>query len=144
MVRISRHIDIDAPLAKVWEAAADLATHDRWMRDAESIVFLSDTRSGVGTVMKVRTVVGPFRSTDVMEVTEWDEGRAIGIRHDGPVRGRGRFTLSPVAGGTRFGWIEELTFSLALGGPITAVLAKPVLGFVWSRNLRALKAQLEG
>jgi hypothetical protein len=51
------------------------------MADAESIVFLSETRSGVGTVMQVRTVVGPFRTTDVMEVTEWDERRTIGVRH---------------------------------------------------------------
>lgn len=143
MARITQHVDIAAPLARVWRAASDLATHDRWMADAESIVFRSDVRSGVGTVMEVRTVVGPFRTTDVMEVTEWEEGRAIGVRHTGLVTGQGRFELAPMAGGTRFTWTEELTFPLRMGGPVTAFLARPVLGWIWRRNLNGLKRELE-
>ncbi|MEX1003839.1 MAG: SRPBCC family protein [Acidimicrobiia bacterium] len=143
MARIIQHVDIDAPLESVWRAASDLATHDRWMADAESIVFLSETRSGPGTVMQVRTVVGPFRTTDIMEVTEWDEGKAIGVRHEGLVTGTGRFTLAPMAGGTRFSWTEDLTFPWWLGGAATAFLARPVLGLIWLRNLRGLKSELE-
>lgn len=143
MVHIAQHIDIDAPLEAVWGAASDLAAHHRWMADAESVVFLSETRSGVGTVMQVRTVVGPFRTTDVMEVIEWDEGRAIGVRHEGLVTGTGRFTLSAMANGTRFSWTEDLSFPTWLGGPVTAILAKPVLGLIWRRNLRGLKKHLE-
>jgi uncharacterized protein YndB with AHSA1/START domain len=143
MVRIIQYVDIDAPLASVWRAASDLATHDRWMADAESIVFLSEARSGPGTVMQVRTVVGPFRTTDIMEVTEWDEGKAIGVRHEGLVTGEGRFTLAPMAGGTRFTWTEVLTFPWWLGGPVTALFARPVLGSIWRRNLRGLKADVE-
>ena len=143
MVRIIQHVDIAAPLDAVWRAASDLATHDRWMTDAESIVFLSDTRSGAGTVMQVRTVVGPFRMTDIMEVTEWEEGKVIGVRHEGLVTGEGRFILAPMAGGTRFTWREDLTFPLRLGGPVTAFLAKPVLSLLWRRNLRGLKTEVE-
>ena len=143
MARITRHVDIAAPLDVVWGAAADLASHAEWMADAESIEFTTDTRTGVGTTMRVLTVVGPLRTTDVMEVTEWDEGRAIGVVHRGLVTGRGRFELSPVAGATRFTWTEELTFPLWLGGPLTAFLAGPVLGWIWRRNLRGLKERLE-
>lgn len=143
MARISQHVDIDASLSEVWKAAANLATHARWMADAESILFRSETRSGIGTVMEVRTVVGPFRTTDVMEVTEWDEGRSIGVRHTGLVTGEGRFVLAPVAGATRFTWNEELTFPIWLGGPITAFFARPVLGWIWRRNLNGLKRDLE-
>lgn len=143
MARVTQHVDIDASLARVWEAAADLATHHRWMTDAESVEFLSEARSGVGTVMQVRTVVGPFRTTDMLEVTEWEERRAIGVRHSGLIRGEGRFSLAALAGGTRLTWTEDLTFPLFLGGPVTALVAKPVLGLIWRRNLRALKADLE-
>jgi uncharacterized protein YndB with AHSA1/START domain len=144
MAHITQHVDIAAPLEVVWSAASDLATHDRWMADAESIVFLSETRSGVGTLMQVRTVVGPFRTVDVMEVIEWDEGRSIGVRHEGLVKGVGRFELSAVAGATRFTWTEQLTFPVWLGGQITAFVAKPVLSLIWRRNLAGLKTHLEG
>lgn len=143
MVRIIQHVDIDAPVSSVWGAASDLATHDRWMADAESIVFLSESRSGPGTVMQVRTVVGPLRTTDIMTVTEWEESKVIGVRHEGLITGEGRFSIAPMAGGTRFTWTEVLTFPWWLGGPITAFFARPVLGLIWRRNLRGLKAEVE-
>ena len=143
MATITQSIDIDAPLDAVWREAADLASHAEWMADAESIEFETDQRSGVGTVMVVETVVGPLRTTDRMEVTDWVERETIGVRHSGIVTGSGHFRLSPIAGGTRFTWTERLTFPAILGGPVTATLAKPVLGFIWRRNLRGLKRRVE-
>jgi carbon monoxide dehydrogenase subunit G len=143
MARISVHVDIDAPIEEVWREAADLPSHAEWMADAESIEFLSESRAGVGTRMRVATKVGPLRTNDMMEVTEWVEGRSIGVRHSGVVTGEGRFDLSAVAGGTRFSWTEELTFPVYLGGPITAFFAKPVLRWIWQRNLTGLKRRVE-
>lgn len=144
MVRITQSVDISAAPELVWAAAADLASHAEWMADAESITFLTDRRSGVGTRMEVLTVVGPLRTRDLMEVTEWVEGETIGVRHQGLVTGRGRFRLDPLPdGGTRFTWTEELRFPWWLGGGLTAFAAKPVLGWVWRRNLTGLKRRLE-
>ena len=143
MARINVHVDIAAPLETVWREAADLQSHAEWMADAESIEFLTDQRSGIGTRMKVATKVGPLRTNDLMEVTEWAEGRSIGVKHSGIVTGAGRFDLARVAGGTRFSWSEDLTFPLHLGGPVTAFFAKPVLGWIWKRNLEGLKERLE-
>ncbi len=144
MAKITQFVDIAAPIDTVWREAADLPSHAEWMADAESIEFDGDQRVGIGTVMRVKTVVGPLRTTDRMEVTEWLEGESIGVKHSGLVTGSGFFRLSPVAGGTRFTWTEELTFPLYLGGAITAFLAKPVLGFIWKRNLGGLKRRIEG
>lgn len=143
MARITVHVDIDAPLDAVWKEASDLPSHAEWMADAESIEFLTEQRAGVGTRMRVATRVGPLRTNDLMEVTEWAEGSSIGVRHSGVVTGEGRFDLSKVAGGTRFSWTEDLTFPLVLGGPVTAFFAKPVLGWIWKRNLLGLKRRLE-
>ncbi len=142
--RIVVSVVIDAPLARVWEAAADLGSHSEWMADAESISFETDSRSGLGTRMRVATKVGPLRTNDLMEVVEWQEGRSIGVRHSGLITGQGRFVLSPVAGGTQFSWAERLTFPWWLGGPLTASLARPILRWVWHRNLAGLKRLLEG
>lgn len=143
MARIVVTVDVAAPLAAVWEAVADLASHTEWMADARSIEFEGAQRSGIGTRMRVLTVVGPLRTTDAMEVTEWVEGRVIGVRHAGLVTGTGRFELSPVAGATRFTWAEDLRFPTWLGGNLTATLAKPVLAWIWRRNLAGLARRLE-
>jgi uncharacterized membrane protein len=144
VAHITQSVFIAAPVESVWAEAADLPAHVEWMADAKSIEFLSDLRTGVGVRMKVETAVGPLRTSDLMEVIEWDEKRTIGVRHTGLVRGSGRFELAPVPGGTRFTWTEELTFPSYLGGALTAALAKPVLGWIWRRNLRGLKARIEG
>lgn len=143
MPGVTSSIIIDRSVDDVWRAASDLGSHAEWMADAESIRFQTDQTQGVGTRMVVATRVGPLRTTDHMDVVSWEPRVSIGVEHRGIVSGNGRFELAPVAGGTRFTWTEELTFPLYLGGPITAWLATPVLGWVWRRNLAALKNRLE-
>jgi hypothetical protein len=133
---------MDAPHERVWEAMADLGSHDTWMKDAKRIVFVHDQRRGKGTRMEVVTVVGPFRLLDRMEVIGWEEGRSIEVAHQGLVRGRGELSAEPQAGGTLVTWREELTFPWWLGGRLIAWLARPVLARIWRGNLRRLEKSL--
>lgn len=121
----------------VWPHLADLGSHVAWMADAEAIRFTTPQRRGVGTTFECDTKVGPLRLTDRMEVTEWEEGRLIGVRHRGLVRGSGRFTIERLDRGerTRFTWEEKLAFPWRL--------AAPVLGAIWRRNLARLKERIE-
>lgn len=138
MARVEVSIIINRSPAEVWRHVEDIASHVEWMADAEAIRFTSSTRRGVGTTFDCDTRVGPFRLVDRMEVTEWDEGRAIGVRHVGLVTGRGRFTLRRRGRRrTRFTWEEDLAIPWWLGGPVAAV----VLRLVWLRNLRRLRAR---
>ncbi len=130
---------IDAPPKQVWADVEDLASHVSWMADAREIRFLGEQRSGVGTRFECDTKIGPIRLTDVMEITEWVPGRSMGVRHSGVVTGTGRFTLKKARGGrTQFQWRERLVFPLWLGGPVGAFASKPVLRWVWRRNLKRL------
>ena len=127
----------------VWADLADVASHVEWMADARAIRFLSAQTSGVGTRFECDTKIGPFTTTDVMEITEWVPGKAMGVRHDGVVTGTGRFTLKKARGGrTQLQWKERLAFPLWLGGPVGAFVAKPVLRWVWRRNLVCFAARL--
>ena len=142
MPRIRVATTIPAPPSAVWRSVSDLASHVGWMADAEAIRFTSGRRTGVGTTMEVDTRVGPFRLTDVLEVTEWRRGRAIGVRHAGVVGGTGRFTLRRSGlrpRSTRFTWDEQLVFPPWLGGPVGALAAAPVLRRIWRGNLRRLR-----
>ena len=135
---------IDAPPDEVWANVRDIASHVDWMQDAEAIRFTSAQRAGVATSFECDTRVGPFRLRDPMEVTEWEEGRAMTIRHGGVVTGEGRFSLEPAPGGrTRFIWDEELAFPWWMGGAIGSQAAQQVLRLVWARNLANLKRRLE-
>ena len=128
---------IDARPQRVWPHLADLESHVEWMADAYEIRFAGPQHRGVGTRFDCDTRVGPFRLTDSMQVTEWEEGRVIGVRHEGLVTGEGRFTIERLDRGerTRFTWEEQLRFPWRL--------ATPVLAAIWRRNLARLKARIE-
>lgn len=143
MAPIVVSVVIDAPLARVWEAVSDLQSHPRWMNDVEYLGFKTDQSRGVGTRIQVETKVGPFRTTDPIEVVDWEEPWLIGVEHAGLVSGRGRFELAAMAGGTRFQWTEWLRFPWWLGGPFTAWLARPVLRRIWRDNLASLRTIIE-
>ena len=144
MSRIRVSTRIDAPPPKVWAAVRDIGSHVAWMEDAVAIRFTSPRREGRGTTFDCDTKVGPLRLTDRMEVTQWSEGKAMGIRHVGLVQGTGRFTVKRRRrGGTRFSWEERLRFPWWMGGPIGSMLAAPILRRIWRRNLANLKRLVE-
>ena len=143
-IRVSTVV-LAAP-AVVWEDLRHIDRHVDWMSEATSIRFLADTTEGVGVRFECATRVGPIRLIDRMEVTEWRDNEAMGIRHRGVVSGTGQFRLTgcPGPGGenhTRFEWTETLRFGWWMGGALGAVLARPVLRAVWNRNLRRFAAR---
>ena len=99
-------------------------------------------REGVGVRFSCRTKVGPIVLNDRMEVTEWTDGRLIGIRHRGLVTGEGQLRINPVDDTrTEVVWEEQLMFPARMGGPIGARLARPVLRRIWTSNLTRLAAR---
>lgn len=145
---------LDASPDEVWADIEDISSHVEWMEDAVSIDFTTDQRSGTGTEFDCATKVGPIRLVDHMQITSWEPGRAMGVRHVGLVTGTGEFTLrpagvevasrdeaesSPSPERTQFVWTEKLIFPWWLGGPIGATFARPVLGHIWRTNLKNLQ-----
>jgi Polyketide cyclase / dehydrase and lipid transport len=140
VARIRVSTILDAPPSVVWADLQDLSSHPEWMADAVRIRFLTERTAGVGTRFECDTKIGPFRLTDVMEITEWSPGKAMGVTHTGLVTGTGRFTLKKARGGrTRFQWKERLRYPIWLGGPVGAFASKPLLGWVWRRSMRNLQ-----
>ena len=142
-MKIDVAADVAASPQQLWAYISDMSTHAEWMHDAESIQFVSEARSGVGTQFDVGTKVGPLRTTDRMTVTEWVENEAIGVKHEGIVTGIGRFTLDGIGERTTFRWTEEIHLPLRFGWRVGEILAKPILTAVWKRNLAELKQRVE-
>jgi len=140
---IAVEVVIDAPAAFVWADLESIESHVDWMQDAESIRFLTDQQSGVGTRFECKTVVGPFKLTDIMEIVDWQAGSSMGVTHQGLVVGAGQFTLRASGASTVFSWVEELTFPWYFAGPLGAAAARPILKAIWKGNLRRLKDRIE-
>jgi len=127
---------VPAPMAAAWADLSDLGAHAEWMADAASITFDGPQRRGVGTRFDCVTRVGPLRTVDRMEVTRWDEGRELAVRHVGLVRGEGLFRLRPLdEARTEIVWDEDLRFPWYFGGPLAALFAAPILRRLWRGNL---------
>ena len=142
MTLIVASVDLPIPASKVWAELSQLERHADWMADADRINFADDQRRGGGTEMIVRTRVGPLVTNDVIDVRSWIEGESIGVSHRGLVTGVGVFVLVSFDGGTRFVWLEDLTFPWHLGGGVTAFLAAPILRWIWRRNLKRFAGTL--
>jgi len=146
MARIKVAIEINATPERVWEIVEPVERHVDWMHDAVAIHFVTEQTRGVGTEFLCDTKVGPFTLVDRMELTEWEPGKTMGVRHTGIVTGSGRFTLTPIDLGRRtlFEWNEELVFPWWMGGPIGAFIGgRIVLRAIWKRNLRGLRRLVE-
>ena len=146
MPGIKVSIDIDASPEAVWTVVEPVERHVDWMHDAVAIRFTTDQHRGAGTEFLCDTKVGPFKLVDRMEITEWEPGEVMGVRHTGLVTGSGRFTLTPIDLGrrTRFTWEETLIFPWWMGGPLGAFIGGRVaLAPIWRRNLRALRDLVE-
>lgn len=129
-------------LATAWNALSDLASHSEWMKDAISIEFTSESRRGVGTVLRVPTRIWFLRTEDTIEVVGWEEGRCIEIIHTGAVKGRGTLSLEEASMGTTVRWEEELQLPWWFGGRLGEWVAKPVISSMWRGNLARFEASL--
>jgi Polyketide cyclase / dehydrase and lipid transport len=143
MTRIVSRVVIRASPAAVWQLASELAAQPEWMGDLVGIRFASEETSGLGVVMDCDTRIGPVRLTDRMVVTEWQERQVIAIRHEGLIRGTGRFCIEPHLTGTWFTWTEDLQFPWWLGGSAAGAAARPVLAATFRRDLAGLKRLAE-
>ncbi len=134
---VNTSVEIDRSDTATWAALEDIASHVDWMRDAAEIRFVGDQRSGVGTRFECDTKVGPLSTTDVMEVTAWEPGVRMAVEHSGAVSGSGEFTLHRLGDDrTELRWSESLRFPWYFGGPVGAVMARPILRRIWQGNLR--------
>jgi hypothetical protein len=144
-MRITVAVEIDRPPEEVWADLSHIERHVDWMIDAAAIEFTSEQRRGVGVTFDTTTRIGPLTTTDRMRITEWDEGRVIGVRHEGVVVGEGWFVLAPRGDGatTHFEWTEELHLPRRFGGRVGELVAAPLLRAFWRRNLQRLQRRLE-
>ena len=145
-VEVVSEVRVAAPRDEVWAILADVQRQPEWMKDALSIEVLTDPPLGVGTKMRVPTRIGPFRTTDLMEVTAFEPPHLWTVVHRGLVTGEGTFELEEIDGGsaTRVSWRERLAAPLAPLGKLGMTIMKPVLRGIFQADLERLRVLCEG
>jgi hypothetical protein len=143
MATIQISTQINASPQFLWEEMRHIDRHVNWMLDAVSITFLSTTTEGMGTKFTCLTKVGPFKTTDVMTITQWEDARTMGVEHVGLVKGTGSFQIAPSREGSTITWKESLTFPWWMLGSFGSLFASPILRLIWKKNLQNLKGIVE-
>jgi len=140
MSNIEVSIVINCSTSELWDYLKNIEDHVEWMADAYSIDFTSSQKSGEGTTFDCLTKIGPIKLNDKMTITEWVDEERMGVKHSGIVTGSGVFTIEKISDQeTFFSWQESLKFPWYMGGPVGALISKPILTWVWKRNLKELR-----
>lgn len=144
-VEVVTRVVVARPRAQVWAVLADVQRQPEWMRDALSIEMLTEGPMDVGSRMKVPTQIGPFRTTDIMEVTAYDPPRRWTVVHRGAVTGEGTFTLMETRGGseTEVEWRERLAAPLGPLGRFGMTMVRPLLRRTFQDDLDRFQALCE-
>ena len=141
-IQISVNVSVSPQV--LWEELRHIDRHVNWMNDAVSITFLSPATEGVGTAFSCLTKVGPFKTTDLMTITQWEDNKTMGVEHTGLIKGTGTFQIHPHGEESTITWKESLSFPLFFLGPLGALAATPLLTYIWKKNLNNLKNIVEG
>jgi hypothetical protein len=142
-MRIEESIVLPVAAAQAWQRALVWEDQARWMKDAKWVRVVGDRRAGVGTDIRVKTLLyGIPAFVEPMEVIEWDPPRQLKMRHGSLVQGTGTWRIEPIEPdhepACRFVWIEEI----ALRVPVIGELAARIYGRFMRRLMRGSLASL--
>jgi len=137
-------VQIKAPPEQVWPYLVDWERLPKWMVEARSVRVTSAQREGVGVRAEAVIKMGGIKTTDPVEVCEWDPPEHLGIEHLGWVKGRGDMECRPKNGGTQVIWDEVLISPFGWLGQVGLRMFKPLMRATFQRDLGLLKALIEG
>ena len=139
---IRMSITINAPIARVWEIAADVQRQPEWMHEMKRVEMITPGALRVGSRGRATVRIFGISTTDDVVITQLEPPHAFGIRHEGRFTGEGLLLFSATPeGGTLINWTEYLLPPLfaTIGG----FVQRPILGAIFRSDLRHLKRIIE-
>lgn len=142
-VMIEMAVEIAAPPEVVWSWLVDWEHLDRWMLEASDFAVIGSQREGVGVVAEATVRIAGISTRDRVHVSRWEPPAWLEIRHGGWVSGSGLMHCRPAPAGTYLWWRETLVPPWGPLGAAGLTALKPVMGWVFRRDLRVLKSLVE-
>lgn len=136
-------IDLPAPPEAVWARLVDWERLGDWMHEASHFRVTTLRREGVGVEAAARIRIAGITTDDSIRVTRWEPPEWLEIQHLGWVKGSGLMHCRPSATGSFLWWRESLIPPLGTVGRLGMTALAPVMGAVFRRDLRLLRALLQ-
>ena len=139
---IRMSIVINAPIARVWEIAADVQRQPEWMHEMKRVEMITPGPIKVGSRGRATVRIFGISTTDDVVIARLEPPHAFGIRHEGKFTGEGLLEFSAASEQqTLIRWMEYLRPPLF---PMLAgFLQRPILRRIFQSDLRHLKEILE-
>jgi carbon monoxide dehydrogenase subunit G len=140
---VTRTVTIGAPVDEVFDTIAHIDSFSEAVPGIKDVEFLSDVRSGVGTMFKETREMNGRTGSTVLEVTEYEANQRIRIVSDtGGTLWDTLFTTRSVPGGTELAMFMEAKPHTVVAR-ITTPMVKGVVARGIESDLRAVKAYCE-
>lgn len=136
-------IDLPAPPKAVWARLVDWERLGDWMHEASSFRVTTPHREGVGVEAAARIRIAGITTEDSIRVSRWEPPEWLEIQHLGWVKGSGLMHCRPSATGCFLWWRETLIPPLGKAGWLGMTVLAPVMGAVFRRDLRLLRALIQ-
>lgn len=141
MATFDTHIEIDAPVGRVWDALADIGSIGEWNPKVKNARIVSESDGGVGAARVCDLPGGRYVRE---EVVEWEPGRGLTTRvvdSNLPFRHSDvRFRLEERGGRTVVTVSPEYAFK---GGAIGALIDRLVGRKAYRKGMESLLAGLK-
>jgi ribosome-associated toxin RatA of RatAB toxin-antitoxin module len=131
-MRVCRSVLVRRDPEAVFALVADVARYPEFFRGMTRWEPCTDQVREVGACYRILMQVGSIEAGGVICTTEWDEPRTIAWTGERGIRQRGRWTLEPVADGTRL----TLEVGFFLPGPLRWPVER-LAGRIIGRNIHA-------
>jgi ribosome-associated toxin RatA of RatAB toxin-antitoxin module len=131
-MRVCRSVLVRRDPEDVFALIADVARYPEFFRGMTRWEPVTDQVAGIGAGYRVLMQVGSIEAGGVIRTTEWDEPRTIAWTSERGTRQSGRWTVEPVADGSRV----TLEVGFFLAGPLRWPVER-LAGRIIGRNIHA-------
>jgi uncharacterized membrane protein len=143
-MRVERTIEIEAPVARVWEAVKDLEDARSFLSGMTVWEREDGSPKGMGERLQIRMHVGSADIGGLVEVVEWDPLRDVAWTSITGIDQRGRLRLRETDDGqTKVALRWSYKAPGGLLGLLSDYIGSPVVGKHLSQSLENLKRQVE-
>ena len=111
---IRMSITINAPIARVWEIAADVQRQPEWMHEMKRVEMITPGAIRVGSRGRATVRIFGISTTDDVVITRLEPPHAFGIRHEGRFTGEGLLLFSATPEGGHADQLDGVLAATAL------------------------------